>query len=386
MEPLDWLKKRKADGLFRTLHSVQRMVGQGTFSQHGAQPLVDFSSNDYLALSHHPTVIESGLKYQKKYGTGAGAARLMSGDCDYHHALEQAIARYKGKESALLFGNGYMTNTGLIPALVGRHDVIFSDRLNHASIVDGCLLSGAKTVRFRHNDMAHLQDLLQGKRGTGRALIIVESLYSMDGDRAPLAEIVRLKKQFDCILLVDEAHATGLFGATGSGLVEEFGVTDGVELIMGTFSKGLGSYGAYVAADQVWVDYLMNRARSFIYSTALPPSVIGASLGALQVVQKEPSLAQELRRKTALLETRFAEQGMNVGSGSQIMPLMIGASDEAVRIASELRRQGFYVTAVRPPTVPENTARLRFSVTLHQSDDDLSNLAKAVGCFGIGFG
>ncbi len=378
MEPLDWLKQRKSCGLLRSLHPLKRAVGGGVFSLADSRSLVDFSSNDYLALSHHPAVVESGLKYLKKYGTGAGAARLMSGDCDYHHELERAIARYKGKAAALLFGNGYMANAGIIPALVGRHDVIFSDRLNHASIVDGCQLSGAKTWRFRHNDMAHLQELLQEKRGDGRALVIVESLYSMDGDRAPLGELVRLKQQFDCVLLVDEAHATGLFGATGSGLVEEAGVTAEVELVMGTFGKGLGSYGAYVAADSVWIDFLMNRARSFIYSTALPPAVIGASLGALKVVQTEPRLAGDLRRKTLFLESCFAKEGIVLGSGSQIVPLMIGESDRAMRIAGELRQQGFYVTAVRPPTVPENTARLRFSVTLHQSDEELLGLARAV--------
>jgi 8-amino-7-oxononanoate synthase len=379
MDPLDWLNQRQADGLLRRLHPVQRMVSGRGMPLADRSSLIDFSSNDYLALSHHPTVIESGVHYQEKYGAGAGAARLMSGDCDYHHELEQAIARYKGKEAALLFGSGYMANSGMIPALVGRHDVIFSDRLNHASIVDGCLLSGAKVYRFRHNDMVHLAELLAAKRGAGQAVIAVESLYSMDGDRAPLAELVRLKKQFDTVLLVDEAHATGLFGATGSGLVEAEGVTDDVELVMGTFGKGLGSYGAYVAADQVWIDYLLNRARSFIYSTALPPAVIGASLGALQVVRNDSSLAEELQRKTLLLETCFAKQGIRLGSGSQIIPLMIGASEAALEIADNLRNQGFYVTAVRPPTVPENTARLRFSVTLHQSDDDLCRLAAAVG-------
>lgn len=378
MDPLDWLKQRQAEGLFRRLHPVQRTVSGQGMSLSGSHSVIDFSSNDYLALSQHPTVIETGVRYQKKHGAGAGAARLMSGDCEYHHELEQSIARYKGKESALLFGSGYMANSGMIPALVGRHDVIFSDRLNHASIVDGCLLSGAKVHRFRHNDMAHLAELLAAKRGTGQAVIIVESLYSMDGDLAPLAELVRLKKQFDTILLVDEAHATGLFGATGSGLVEAEGVTDDVELVMGTFGKGLGSYGAYVAADQVWVEYLLNRARSFIYSTALPPAVIGASLGALQVVRDNPGLAEIVRRKTAFLESCFADQGISLGSGSQIIPLMIGSSDAALAVADSLRKQGFYVTAVRPPTVPENTARLRFSVTLHQSDDDLRRLAAAV--------
>ncbi|MDA3972015.1 MAG: 8-amino-7-oxononanoate synthase [Desulfobulbaceae bacterium] len=379
MDPLSWLEQRKADGLLRKLHPLQRQVGQPLAAVHSAAPLIDFSSNDYLALSHHPRVIESGVRYLKQYGAGAGAARLMSGDCDYHHELERAIAGYKGKASALLFGNGYMANSGMIPALVGRHDVIFSDRLNHASIVDGCKLSGATVVRFRHNDTEHLQELLQARRGTGRALIVVESLYSMDGDRAPLVAIVRLKKMFDCVLLVDEAHATGLFGQTGSGLVEEEGVTDDVELVMGTFGKGLGSYGAYVAADQVWIDYLLNRARSFIYSTALPPGVIGASLGALQVIREEPWLADRLKEKTRTFITCLSEQGFQLHSDSQIVPLMIGASDVAMGMAGALQDRGFHVTAVRPPTVPEHTARLRFSVTLHHTDDDLRRLAEAVG-------
>ncbi|MDA3834001.1 MAG: 8-amino-7-oxononanoate synthase [Spirochaetales bacterium] len=379
MDPLDWLGQRKAAGLLRALHPMQRKVGQDVTGMSSATPLIDFSSNDYLALSHHPAVIATSRRYLDQYGVGAGAARLMSGDCDYHHELEQAIARYKGKESALLFGSGYMANSGMIPALVGRHDVIFSDRLNHASIVDGCRTSGANVVRFRHNDMVHLEELLQAKRGDRRALIIVESLYSMDGDVAPLAEIVRLKKKYNCVLLVDEAHATGLFGKTGSGLVEDCGVTDDVELVMGTFSKGLGSFGAYVAAEQMWIDYLVNRARSFIYSTALPPAVIGASLGALQVVQEDPSLAEVLRRKTRQFKDYFAEQGIVLQSDSQIVPMMIGASDPAMQMAQTLKDKGFHVTAVRPPTVPENTARLRFSVTLHHSDDDLRSLAETVG-------
>lgn len=378
MDPVDWLKARQADGLLRTLHPVQRRVGDAVSSLTEATPLVDFSSNDYLALSHHPTVIDSAHHYLETYGGGAGAARLMSGDCDYHHELERAIARYKGKGSALLFGSGFMANTGLIPALVGRHDVVFSDRLNHASIVDGCKISGANVVRFRHNDMPHLEELLQAKRGERRGLIVVESLYSMDGDVAPLVDLVRLKKKYNCVLLVDEAHATGLFGPTGSGLVEACGVTDDVELIMGTFSKGLGSFGAYVAADQVWVDYLVNRARSFIYSTALPPAVIGASLGALQVVVSEPEHAELLHQKTKVLKDAFVEHGVVVQSDSQIIPLMIGASDVAMKMAATLKEKGFLVTAVRPPTVPEHTARLRFSVTLHHSDADLEHLAREV--------
>jgi len=375
VDPLTWLAQRRAQGTLRRLRPLERPVAGGLYDVAGRQPLVDFSSNDYLALSCHPRVIATGRRFLEEYGAGSGAARLMSGDLTLHHRLEEEIACFKAQEAALLFGSGYMANTGLIPALVGRHDVVFSDRLNHASIVDGCRLSAARFVRFRHNDMDHLAALLADKRGKGRALIVVESLYSMDGDRAPLPELVRLKEEHDCLLLVDEAHATGIFGATGAGLVEEAGVTRQVDLVMGTFGKALGSYGAYVAADQVWIDYLLNRARSFIYSTALPPAVIGASLGALAVVRNNPGLGQELLARAHFFKEALAAHNIGVESASQIVPLLIGDSATALALAARLNEAGFFVTAVRPPTVPANTARLRFTVTLHHSDADLGRLA-----------
>lgn len=375
MDPLTWLAQRRAQGNLRRLRPVERPVAGGLYGAAGKRPLIDFSSNDYLALSCHARVIAAGRSFLEEYGAGSGAARLMSGDLTLHHRLEDEIARFKDQEAALLFGSGYMANTGLIPALVGRHDVVFSDRLNHASIVDGCRLSAARFIRFRHNDMGHLAALLAAKRGKGRALIVVESLYSMDGDRAPLPELVRLKDEYDCLLLVDEAHATGIFGATGAGLVEEAGVSRQVDLVMGTFGKALGSYGAYVAADQVWVDYLLNRARSFIYSTALPPAVIGASLGALAVVRDNPGLGQKLLKRARFFKEALAAHDLEVESDSQIVPFMIGDSAAALVLATRLNEAGFFVTAVRPPTVPANTARLRFSVTLHHREADLVQLA-----------
>ncbi len=378
MEPLKWLAKRREQGNLRILRPLERPLAGALHLAGSHKKLIDFSSNDYLALSVHPQVIARSRECLEANGAGSGAARLMSGDLVLHHELEQEIARFKGQEAALLFGSGYMANTGVIPALVGRHDVIFSDKLNHASIVDGCQLSGARLIRFRHNDMDHLAALLAQKRGSGTALIVVESLYSMDGDKAPLAELVALKEQYDCLLLVDEAHGTGIFGATGAGVVEEAGVTDQVDFVMGTFGKALGSYGAYVAARQEWIDYLVNRARSFIYSTSLPPAVIGASLGALQVVRDNPSLGRLLLDRALFLKKSLAAGNLQVESASQIMPLMIGASSDAVGLAEKLGEAGFFVTAVRPPTVPENTARLRFSVTLHQNEADLTALAEQV--------
>ncbi len=378
MDPLKWLAKRQGQGNLRRLRPLVRPLAGDLHLAGNSRPLIDFSSNDYLALSCHAQVIATARQFLEEHGAGSGAARLMSGDLALHHRLEKEIARFKGQEAALLFGNGYMANTGVIPALMGRHDVIFSDKLNHASIVDGSLLSGARLVRFRHNDMDHLADLLARKRGSGQALIVVESLYSMDGDKAPLAELVALKERHNCLLLVDEAHATGIFGATGAGVVEEAGVADQVDLVMGTFGKALGSYGAYVAARQGWIDFLVNRARSFIYSTALPPAVIGASLGALQVVRGNPGLGQQLLARVEFFKKALASYNLEVESSTQIMPLMIGASGAAVEMAAQLGEAGFFVTAVRPPTVPENTARLRFSVTLHQGEGDLSSLAEQV--------
>ena len=289
------------------------------------------------------------------------------------------MARLKGKEAALTFGSGYMANTGIIPALVARHDLIFSDRLNHASIHDGCRLSGARLVRFRHNDLNHLEELLKEKRGTGTALIVVESIYSMDGDRCPLRELVQLKERFGCLLMVDEAHATGVFGENGGGVIEEDGVSGGVDLAMGTFGKALGSYGAYVAGNREMIEYLLNRARSFIFSTALPPAVAAASLAAVQLVRQEPELRKELHEKIGYFKELLRNGGYSADLGpSQIIPIRVGESWATLDKADRLRKQGIFVTAVRPPTVPEGTARLRFSITRHHSPTDLSLAAKAL--------
>lgn len=377
MDRLNWLENRRQSGKLRQLTPVKRMQDGSLQVAKGAQKAVlhDFSSNDYLALSLHPDLIATSRKYLEMVGTGAGAARLMSGDLTIFHELEKKIAELKGQEAALLFGSGYLANCGIIPALVGRQDVLFCDRLNHASIYDGCRLSRARLLRFHHNDLNHLEDLLKSKRGTGEALIVVESIYSMDGDRAPLKELVFLKEKYGCLLMVDEAHATGLFGPNGGGVIEEEGVSSQIDLAMGTFGKALGSYGAYVAASGSMVDYLINRARPFIYSTALPPAVVGASLAAIKIVQEQPELRQKLFAKVDLFKSILAEGGLKDLGSSQILPVLVGASTVAVRLAEELRQKNIFTTAVRPPTVPEGTARLRFSITLHQKNSVLKETA-----------
>ncbi|MDH4320442.1 MAG: 8-amino-7-oxononanoate synthase [Desulfobulbaceae bacterium] len=377
----DWLNERRASGALRELRPVDRLSdGRIRLSNlPGSPPLLDFSSNDYLALSAHPALIESGRRALAEFGTGSGAARLMSGDLVIHHQLEAAVASLKGKEAALLFGSGFMANAGVIPALVGRGDALFIDRLDHASIYDGCRLSGATLHRFRHNDLAHLEELLQKNPATGQTLVVVESIYSMDGDRCPLAELVALRKRYGFLLMVDEAHATGLFGPNGGGVVEADGVGEEVDLVMGTFGKALGSYGAYIACSQEMVDYLVNRARSFIYSTALPPAVVAASLAAVELVRQSSELRDDFWQRVETFKKLLRDGGLTVDLGpTQIIPITVGASTRALQMAEALRARGIFATAVRPPTVPENTARLRFSVTRHLDVPQLQEGAEAL--------
>jgi len=380
MDIRSWLTEQKKKDLLRQLTPVKRLpAGQLVVPGHPSRRLLDFSSNDYLGLTCHKGLMAQSRHFLELAGCGAGAARLMSGDLAMYHLLETEVAQLKGQEAALLFGSGYMANCGVIPALVGRKDVIFSDRLNHASIYDGCSLSRAKVVRFHHNDLNHLEELLRKQRGTGAALIVVESLYSMDGDRCPLQDLVQLKEKFDCLLMVDEAHATGVFGANGGGIIEEDGVAGRVDVAMGTFGKALGSYGAYVAASRTMIDFLVNRARTFIYSTGLPPAVIGASLAAITIIRQEPQLRRDLFARVACFKAALGAKGLTNLGPSQIVPIMIGQSSRAVQIAHALRGQGIFATAVRPPTVPEGTARLRFSITRHLSHEALQQAASLVG-------
>lgn len=373
-----WLQNRRDTGNYRRLFPLERFTN-GQIKKAGTStdsPILDFSSNDYLALSIHPDLLAAAQDALSLHGTGAGAARLMSGDLQLFHSLEKATARFKNREAALLFGSGYMANIGVIPALVGRGDVIFSDRLNHASIYDGCQLSRAKLVRFHHNNIDHLEDCLKKKRGQGKALIIIESLYSMDGDRCLLAETVRLKNRYNCMLMVDEAHATGIFGAKGGGIIQEDGLEDEVDVAMGTFGKALGSYGAYIVGTKTLKKYLINSARSFIYSTGLPPSTVAASLAAIDLTEKSPNLRQQLLKNSSYFKKCLQNAGLSGNPGpSQIVPVMVGNSHQAVKIAEELRKDGIMITAIRHPTVPEGTARLRFSVTLHQNKQDLESTA-----------
>lgn len=339
----------------------------------------NFSGNDYLGLAGHPELVAAAKAALDEWGAGASASRLLSGDREIFHRLEKEIAQLQGKERALVFNSGYQANVGMIGSFVGRNDVVFSDRLNHASIIDGIVLSRAAFFRFRHNDCEHLHFLLRKQRKKfNRALIVTETVFSMEGDRPPLRELVNLKEKYDCLLMVDEAHAVGIFGKDGAGVVEEEELGENVDLIMGTFGKALGSFGAYLAGSESVVRYLHNFCRSFIYSTALPPPVIAASLAALELLRREPQRRKELREKADSFRESLKEKGLEVRGCSQIVPLIVGETRRVLELSERLRERGFWARALRPPTVPANESRIRFSLTFHHSDECLNDLKKSI--------
>lgn len=368
-----FLEQRREKNLLRALHPAHfRKEGKIYFN---GKEYIDLSSNDYLGLSSHPHLLEAAKKALEQFGASASASRLLSGDLEIHHQLEEKIAIFKGKEKTLIFNSGYQANVGIISALLRRGDAVFSDRLNHASIVDGILLSKARFFRFHHNDMRHLELLLRKERNKFReALIITETIFSMDGDRCPLKEIVELKERYNCRLFVDEAHATGIFGRSGSGVVEEEEVVERVDLIMGTFSKALGSFGAYVACTKKMMDYLVNSSRSFIYSTALPPSIIATNLASLDLIKKEPFRRKMLLENANYFRNQLQKHGLKVKGSSQIVPLILGDSQKAIDLSDKLQKKGYRVFPIRPPTVPLGEARLRFSLTQYHNKEILAKL------------
>ena len=346
----------------------------------GGKEYVDFSSNDYLGLSFHPAVVAAARDALERYGMGAGASRLMSGNLAIHHELEEEVAAFKGTDGALVFNSGYHANIGIIPALFGRHDLVLADSLSHASQLDGALLSRATLVRFRHNDTEHLSELLRKHRGKFRkGLVMTESVFSMDGDRAPLKELLEISRSNGCFLMVDEAHATGVFGPQGRGCVEAEGLAGEVDFVMGTFSKALGGFGAYLASSRMIVDFLVNSARSFIYSTALPAPVIAADLAALRLCVSGETRGGELLRRSAEFRETLRGSGWIVGGESQIIPVVVGDSGRAVALSGRLAERGFLALPVRPPTVPEGSARLRFSMTSAHKSSQIKGLLDALG-------
>jgi len=368
----------------REAKSLIRMLRPARSHEHGywhgpKRSLVDLSSNDYLSLSNHPALKQAATRAIEEFGTGARGSRLLSGDLALHHQLESRVAQFKGKPSALVFNSGYQANVGLMAALCQKGDAIFCDRLSHASLLDGVRLSGARLFRFQHNDVDHLaSQLTKHAADFDTSLVVTESVFSMDGDLAPLKAMAQLKQSTPFIWLVDEAHATGLFGEDGSGCVAQQGVTDAVDLVMGTFSKALGSFGAYVACSEQVKSWLINTCRSFIYSTALPPAVIGANLAALDVVAQEPCRRANVLARAHDLRSRLQALGWPVRGASQIIPVMTGTAEKAVTLSQALEAAGFRCAPVRPPTVPEGQARVRLSLCY---DHDQAVIDRLAACF-----
>src|SRR3989338_2087966 len=362
----EFLRKKEGDGLLRVLRPISsRKNGKITINN---KEYIDFSSNDYLGLSGHPKLIKAAKEAMEEFGVGACGSRLLSGDLELHHKLEEKTALFKNKEAALFFNSGYQANTGIISSLYGKNDIIFFDRLSHASLIDGIILSQAKFLRFQHNDTAHLEELLKKERNKFKeALIITESIFSMDGDRAPLKEMVRLKEEYNCKIFADEAHATGIFGKNGSGVVEEEGLSEKIDFIMGTFSKALGGFGAYLATSRIIVEYLINTCRSFIYSTALPPAITACNLTSIDLIKEEPLRRKRLLESAQYFRDALRSKGFKVRSESQIIPIIIGGNSKTQEVAKRLQEKGYWVLPVRPPTVPQGEARLRFSLSFHHN-------------------
>jgi len=342
--------------------------------------LLNFSGNDYLNLARHPHVVECARMALETYGTGSAASRLVTGTLPIHEELEERIAKQKGTAAALVFGSGYLANAGTIPVLAGGNDIIFADKLVHASVIDASRLSGAKLVRFAHNDFHSLEKRLEQFPETGnRRLIITESVFSMDGDLAPLGEIAALAEQHGTMLMIDEAHAAGIFGPQGAGRVRELGLETCVNVSMGTMSKAFGGYGGLIACSQELRQLLIQSARAFIYTTAPAPAAIGAALGAIDVLEASPNLGNSLRANADFFRSLLHKGRLNtLGSESQIVPVVIGENEKALAISRKLLDEGIVATAIRPPTVPSGTARLRLSVSLAHTVDDLERAAKAI--------
>jgi 8-amino-7-oxononanoate synthase len=371
------LERLQHAGLRRSLRVIE--------SAHGARVMfagrrvLMLSSNNYLGLASHPRIREAATAAIKDYGLGAGASRLVAGNLEPLRQLERNLARLKSTEAALVFGSGYLANLGVLTALAGPGDMIFSDELNHASLIDGCRLTKAGLRIYRHCDIEHLEALLKDSNSARRRLIVTDSIFSMDGDFAPLRQIVKLARRFEAAIMLDEAHAVGVIGRNGAGLAAEFGLQTDIDVQMGTLSKALGAYGAYVAGSHVLIEFLINRARSFIYTTGLPPPIAAAANAAIELMQAEPMRIQRLWDNAAHMRRQLEAAGFNfLRTESPILPLLIGEAEVALEMTRRLLERGVYAIAIRPPTVPPGTARLRLTPIADHTRADLDEAIAAI--------
>ncbi len=361
-------------GLGRRLRLVSGPQGPTVLLD--GKPVLLLCSNNYLGLADHPRVREAAAEAAMRWGVGAGASRLISGTMTVHRRLEERLAAFAGREACLLFGSGYLANLGVIGAFAGSGDTVFSDELNHASIIDGCRLSRAQVVVYRHRDAEHLLWSMRRHGGrrerNGRSLVVTDSIFSMDGDIAPLREIVELAHAFGARVMVDEAHATGTFGPAGRGALAQAGLEGEVDAIVGTLGKSLGSYGAYVCGEGATIRYLLNTARSFIFSTAPSPPAIAGALAALELLEERPHRVERLAGNARALRRSLAAEGFRVEADEMhIVPLVVGDERDTLRLCHAAIEQGVFAQAIRPPTVPAGTSRLRLAAMASHTAGDM---------------
>jgi 8-amino-7-oxononanoate synthase len=367
------LEELKELGLYRRLRMISGPQGPRVVLD--GKPVLLLCSNNYLGLADHPRVRQAAADAAMRWGVGAGASRLVSGSMTIHRRLEDSLAEFEGSEACLLFGSGYLANTGIVQALAPE-GLVLSDELNHASIVDGCRLARAETVVYEHADVEHLEWEL-GKAEGRPALIVTDTVFSMDGDVAPLEEICAVARDHGARVVVDEAHGTGALGPGGRGLVAELGLEDEVDVVVGTLGKALGSYGAYACCSRSMAKWLVNSARTLIFSTALPPPAVAGALAALELLVEQPRRVEKLQAGAAALREELEAQGLDVGdSCTQIVPLVVGCASEAMRTCELALARGVFAQAIRPPTVPMGTSRLRLAVMASHTKSELREAAR----------
>jgi glycine C-acetyltransferase/8-amino-7-oxononanoate synthase len=372
-ERLEELRER---GLYRRMRLVSGPQGPRVLLD--GKPVLLLCSNNYLGLADHPRVREAAAEAAMRWGVGAGASRLVSGNMTVHRRLESELADFKGSQACVLFGSGYLANAGIVSTLAREGDVVLSDEYNHASIVDGCRLAKARTFVYDHCDVEHLEYGL--REAAGRAsLIVTDGVFSMDGDIAPLPEIVELAHKYDARVMVDDAHGMGTWGPDGRGTVAAAGLEDEVDIVVGTLGKALGSYGAYACCDADMAEYLVNSARTLIFSTALPPPAVAGALAALDLLRASPQRVDKLQRNARVLRDALAAEGVDTGeSETQIVPLIVGGAADAMVACEKALRKGVFAQAIRPPTVPEGSSRLRLAVMASHTGAELRQAAKVL--------
>lgn len=369
--------QKKAAGLYRQRRTLAS--AQGARVQVSGKWLFNFCSNDYLGLANHPVLTQAFIQAAQQYGVGSGASHLVCGHSTEHEALEQELAQFTGRQRALLFSTGYMANTGIVQALVGKGDAVYEDKLNHASLIDGGLTSGALFQRYRHSDLSHLDALLV-KTEASQTLIVTDGVFSMDGDIAPLPELAAKAETHKALLMVDDAHGFGVLGKSGAGCAEYFALNEKqLPVLMGTLGKAAGSFGAFVAGSHELIDYLINTARPYIFTTALPPAVAAASRASLRLIQEEGWRREKLSELIAIFREKSSALGLALmSSQTPIQPLLLGDNERALRWSKKLEEQGFLVGAIRPPTVALGSSRLRLTLSAAHEVSDIEQLVTAL--------